>query len=358
MELAILGTRFVVDAGRPGWLAVTRAFEDAYEHAQLPASRRTAVTIRRSAMPSGGLRSIPVHRSKHRHWTFDGAVQQERPRRVTWPERGVAVDVEPDLSALRVDVADGVDDAFASEAAYHALRGVALYARDTANARLVHAGAVIGRRGAVLFVGGSFSGKTTAATECVLRHGARPLANDRVQLVAGASGVDALSWPSYASFCEGTLRRYDALRRAARAYEVTPPPYRTLRWSADLADAFHRESKRIYPQGWYADAVGARFARRAPVTAIVFVRLDPHVAAPSIETIEADDGADPLAALLDEHAFDAAEPSFMPWHGIAATHDAGGAVAVARAARSAGVAVRRLTANPRELDVLAQLLEI
>jgi hypothetical protein len=233
-----------------------------------------------------------------------------------------------------------------------------VYLRPAAAGNLLHASAVEVSGRAVLFVGEVSAGKTTLLTEATVAHGARPLSNDRVLVTAGDPPL-ALSWPSYASFCEGTLLAYPALREAAERYEEDDHPYRTQRWLRALAPSFGKEEKRAYPMRWFTDAVGTRFSPGAAFGALVAARLDPRASAWSLERLELERpgprGA--VLRLLRRNCFDTFEPSFCPWHGLPPAHGAPPLERLVERLRAARTPVLRLVLRPADLPRLGELFE-
>jgi hypothetical protein len=308
----ILGVGVNVAAGATGDLTVSSAFMDAYgPEPRTPPVRRLDVEVFRSSLPDSrnGL-SVPIHRTKHPYWTFDGTILSERPRSVAWPGRKVVCTVRE--GSLEIMVAGDVKAAFASESVFHAIRSVALPPR--AAGAMLHASAIVANGRAILFGGDVLAGKTTLMTEAVLRHHAIPLANDRVLLAPDQRGeVTVSSWPSYASYCEGTLLRYPELTRAALAYEQPDCPYRTQTWPAALERTYDKNRKRIYPMGWFADAANRRYAPRAPLGALVFPVLTLDGSPSCLRRLRSEEGAERLRNLV----FLYPDPAFRPWHGIA-----------------------------------------
>lgn len=313
-ELAfnILGTDVEVTADDPGDLTVSSAFMEAYaERARSPGRRRMEVRVTRSSwIEPNGTDAIAVHRTKHPYWSFDGAILEQTPRRVAWPSRRITCQV----SAARLDIvaANDLPTAFASESIFHAIRSVALPLRDSG--AMLHASGIVTEGRAMLFCGDVLAGKTTLMSEAVLRHGAVPLANDRVLLTQGAAGgVTAHSWPSYASYCEGTLLRYPELESAALEYERPECSYRTQCWPEALARTYDKNRKRIYPMRWFSDTAGCRYATEAPLGALVFPKLALDDRPLSLRRLANAECLTRLQSLVFRHP----DPAFRPWHGIA-----------------------------------------
>jgi hypothetical protein len=344
---SILGVRFRLAAEREDDLAYVHAFMDAYEGPDDEAAdAKVAIEVARGPLPApAGGATVQVHSSKHAYWNFAGTVVSTEPRIVVWDGKGVAVRLEPpDRAHVTVDPA--LPAARAGEAVFHLCRSLALYLRRADRGNLVHASAVECEGRTVLFSGGVNAGKSTLCAESVLRHGCRPLANDRVLLSAGEPPV-AVSWPSYSSFAEGTLLDYPELEEAARDYERPSCPYRTQTWGDRLSRAYTKDVKRVYPMAWFAGAAGTRFVRRAPLGLLLLVRLKEGGRA----TLEPADVS--AAAELADQSFDAAEPSFHPWHGLPAPRGAPPLEDLVQRMRRAGVAVYRYEPAADDLSSLA-----
>jgi hypothetical protein len=355
----ILDTRFTATSAEPRLLDYSRAFMEAYaaDEEPLPAAQEIALSVERAAVDGGPGRTVPVHRSKHGYWTFPGVVVGERPRRVVWPSRGVMVSFCREHGSLDVAVGADTPAAVAGEAVFHACRSLALYLRRAEAGLLVHASAVTVDGAAVIFTGDVMAGKTTVMTEAVLRHGAVPLSNDRVWL-RPEDPPQAVSWPSYASFCEGTLLNYPPLAEAALRYEDPAYPHRTQTWPWPLRPVFAKDSKRTYPMMWFAEAAGVRFLPRAPLGAVVLTRCAPDAASAEPEPIDLRSGSGRarLTAALASQVFDTAEPSFLPWHGLPLPRGAPAVTRIVDQLGAAGVAAFALTVNPSDLTPIKELL--
>ncbi|KOX14243.1 hypothetical protein ADL05_16730 [Nocardiopsis sp. NRRL B-16309] len=312
-----------------------------------------------SAAEDGRSRAtVDVHASKHPHWSFAADVLVEEPRAVRWQGRGVTVRHEGDLS-WRVGVDPDSDPRLVGEAVFHLLRSIALYRRDTAAGPLVHASGVLDRRGrAVLFSGSVLAGKTTLLTESVIGRGATPLTNDRALIRFFGTQADVLTWPSYASFCEGTILNYPALAGAAEAFEHDANPVRTICHDRPLVSGFDKDTKRIYPMSWFTDATGASYAASAPLGTLVITRLIPGTGRSELRELdlgtEADRGR--VIDLFTRECFDQAEPSFLPWHGMSLPRSPWTADRIVSRLETACVRVLALEAEPGDLSVLEEIL--
>ena len=355
----ILDTEFVVEAEQDQVLDYARAFTtDAYEPERggSPASAASApvrVRVTRSPLPEPGPDVVPVHRTKHAYWSFD-ARAADGGRTTVWP-RGIAVTVDAAVEEMTVAVGPDVPAAVAGESLFHAFRGVALYRRDPARGNLLHASAVVLDDAAVLFTGAVNAGKTTMLTHLVLHGGAAPLSNDRVRVTSDPAPV-AQSWPSYASFAEGTILAHPELEEAALAYERGDYPLATQRWERPLAADFTKARKRVYPMTWFTDAAGVRYRSDAPLGAVFLCRLSPESGGIALRELSPADDESVLEALAG-NTFDDAEPSFLPWHGLRFPAGAPGLDGLLARSRAAGVRFFTLDADPRRLDDVRQALK-
>lgn len=313
MYISVFDLRLHVQAERPEDLGYLDAFMDAFE-ATAPNEARRVVDVRvhRQTLPPASGPEVPVHRSKHPYWNIDSQLLSDCPRTVLWLSRGIAVTVEDQGSRVTIAVSPDLPPAFAGESIFHALRGICLALRPAGS--LLHASAVVLDDRAIAFCGDSLSGKTTVMTQLVLRHGVRPLTNDRLLLTPGLP-LRVHAWPSYASYCEGTLLAYKELASAAAYYESDVCPYRTRRWTGPLSWTFDKERKRTYPLAWLSQAAGCKFVRQSHLAALVFLRVSPKVTKFRPTRIPLHDRA--LAGgLLAKVVFADQDPSFMPWHGL------------------------------------------
>lgn len=347
ISFAILDVPFRV-VGASDDLAYIHAFVDAYD-GTVSAERRSPVTVSvaRAIVPSiSSAATCCVHRSKHGYWNIRGT--EYAPDAVRWHNRPICTVCIPGGDVI-VTASPSASPAVAGEAAWHVCRNLALYHRNPRNAKLLHASAVSVRDQAILFIGAVSAGKTTLMTEAVIAHGAAPLANDRVLVDLGAP-MTVLSWPSYASFTEGTLLDYESLRQAALEYESGRFPYRTQSWGSTMSRSYTKDAKRIYPMHWFTVASSQRYRPRAQLGALVLSHLSPDIAAPSVTRLRLDDDCTRqcLVGLLEQECFDRNEPSFYPWHGLPLPRGSPSATALVTALLNQGVPVYRLMAPAPE----------
>lgn len=331
------------------------AFMDAYEQDSTinPACANLDVYVtRRDELARKSGKRIPIHRTKHAYWTFDGILEDEDPRTVRWEGRGVRCIVSPDGAWLRTEVSSKIPPAYAGESAFHAIRGLALARR--AHGPMLHASAVKLGAHAVAFCGGVGAGKSTLFTESVLRHNALPLSNDRILLKQVDDTCLCYSWPSYASYCEGTLLHYPELRKAAKLYDDGRVDYITQRWDNPLRDAFTKDSKRIYPMRWFSDAAGKSYSRVASLKALAFTTVNPNIRKFSSTPI---DPSDPdCIQFLEDNLFPASDPSFCDWHGLSYTGEIYSPIDTATMLANTGVKVFRLNVPALDLSGFGDFL--
>jgi hypothetical protein len=343
ISFSILDVPFRV-VGTPDDLAYIHAFANAYEDmAGAPMRTPITVSVERASVPTAPTAtSCWVHRSKHHYWNIRGI--EYAPDAVRWLNRPVWTHCPSDHDVI-VTTAPTVSPAMAGEAAWHVCRNLALYHRDPRNAMLLHASAVTLHNRGIIFLGAVSAGKTTFMTEAVITHGATPLANDRVLVGLGAP-LMLTSWPSYASFTEGTLLDYELLRHAALDYENGCFPYRTQTWGTTFSRRYTKDAKRIYPMHWFTVASSRRYRRHAQLGALVLSQLSPNIAVPSVTRVSLNDetNREHLVTLLQQECFDAREPSFQAWHGLPLPHGSADAATLVAALASQTVPVYRLVA--------------
>ena len=365
--LHLLGVEFRLTVNDPELLGYLPAFVDAYDWRDgpsLPIVRRVEIVAQYGPLPrpTSGDR-VPVHYSKTMaYWNFEGHLHQseDSARAVTWTTHGLFIVVEPRAESVRVTVSEGADPLRASESLFHMCRGLALYLRAGWQGNLLHASAVdVGGR-AVLFSGKALAGKTTLMLESILQCGAHPLSNDRV-LVTTDPHPAAVSWPGYASFCEGTLLRYPALTHAAQAYETEPGQYRSLSWPYPLKPVFRKtaDTKRMYPMVWLRDALGKKYVPRRPLGALVLARLSSGIKQPVVDRYDLSNLATRryLLALLRGSVYDRREPAFAPWHGLSLPRPVSKLTNLLDRLADADIPVLKVELRPDDFTPLYRIIE-
>jgi hypothetical protein len=319
----LFDVEFEVLSDRPGPLRYIDAFMHAYQCGSrchwLPRATRTArlkVTTGKG-IPGAHESRVAIHSSGHQYWNTSGYLVRRHPWTVDWPDRQVEVTLVDDGGDANIASQCNAPDPLVGEAAFHVCRSLAIYCRTTSLGYLLHASAIVTEGKAILFIGGTAAGKTTLLLEACINGDAVPLSNDRVW-VTGVDQVIATSWPSYASFCEGTILAHGPLHRQALWYETAECTYRTLSWPQPLRNDFTKACKRIFPMVWFTDCIGREYAQSAPIQSIIFPSIAVAHSRPRLAPIDLSDtaGRHKAVQLLRGNDFDCGEPSFRPWLGL------------------------------------------
>lgn len=312
----ILETEFSLDGGDPRWRSYFEAFAADYAAAPPVGPCRARwpihVTAGEPAPPDREARApIAFHCSaNYPHWNITG---HGRPGRLVLAPYGIELgfDVEHGLTVWSCDP----PDPRAAELVFHAARGLALAAGSSGRSVMLHASAVVIAGRALLFAGTKGAGKSTLFIEALTAAGADPLANDRVTLRLDRGAV-VESWPSYASYCEGTIADYPALRAAFLAYERSAISAGLTRWGDRFEPDYTQARKRIVPPRFLVESLGRRYQLAAPLGALVMARADPACA--GLELARARTTAQLADAELAAIVFGDDDADFPRWHGLAA----------------------------------------
>lgn len=245
------------------------------------------------------------HSRNYAHWNLEGPTEAGG---IFLPREGVLFQFSAATSRLDVYI-DTQQARRADELLFHAARNIALWRRSARCRPMLHASAVVTDSGAWLFLGGKGAGKSTLFIDGVLRRSAKALANDRVLLDA-SDGRTIWSWPSYLSYCQGTILDYPELREvfdaASTSYGLAGP--RLYRRS------YEQTHKKIVPPYFLSEVLGIRYERSAPIAGVLSARLDAtHRGGFSVEAVgrTSELGATDIAgAVLDD-----LDPDFPAWHG-------------------------------------------
>lgn len=315
----ILEVDLTIEGDDDGWLSYFDDFASDYESAvRCPVVRRWTIRVdadgsfsSSGTAPAAG--SVLFHRStNYPHWNLTAWGQ---PGRFSLREYGLHLSFDAN-DGLRVQSAAPVQ-ARAAELVFHAARGLALAVGTSGQSLMLHASAVaIGGR-ALLFAGTKGAGKSTIFIDAVTHLGAVPLANDRVTLRCGdATHVE--SWPSYLSYCEGTIMDYPELERAFLAYESSPRSEGLMRWGRIFTRSYTQHYKRIIPTCFLVESLKRRYAFAAPVGALVLPQADITAVEPLHTRCERS-----TQQLTDEEVsaivFGDEDMDFPRWHGLAVT---------------------------------------
>jgi len=251
------------------------------------------------------------HRSmNYAHWNLEGVSTHSK---VFMPSEAIAFHVDNEASTLNVYL-DPDKAQRGSELIYHAARNIALWRRGLRFSCMLHASAVVFNEKTWLFIGDKGAGKSTLFIDSVLRQEATPLANDRVFLDS-ADGKAIWSWPSYLSYCEGTILDYPELRSIFETARKTATGANTAYGSALYRKKYVQAHKRIVPPFFLKDSLNMSYVRANPIGGIVFACLDP-----SLKTglaVQSWRKSDEVKVEEINHAiFSADDPDFPCWHGI------------------------------------------
>lgn len=340
----VLETELSIDGGGDRWRSYFDAFASDYADATATTPPRASwpirITLGEPPPRHGGDPDGPIdfHRSaNYRHWNLTG---HGRPGRLTLPAYGLDLAFDADRG-LAISSSDP-PSARAPELVFHAARGLALAVGSGGKSLMLHASAVVLGGRAVLFAGTKGAGKSTLFIEALTAFGATPLANDRVTLRLD-DGAVAESWPSYASYCEGTIADYPVLRAAFLGYERSSFSAGLTRWGDAFARDYTQTHKRIVPPRFLVESLGRRYAFAAPVGALVMARAEVTSGEPfrvrrERTTAQLSDGE--LAAIV----FGDDDADFPRWHGLPARR--GGMAPRAALLRAAALPVIDLQFNP------------
>lgn len=378
-EYTLLDTHFTVEVFTR-WILrhsdeFMRAYRDPYEHSTAEINVVKIQQVDYPGEPEGEESARrPVHRSKHPRWSFDAVTHNATPQWWHWEERGFCVrrvnddsrsiseDTEPDT--WQFGIKPNVEPAVVSESLFHLLRSIAIYKRSRRNSHFLHASGVVSPNTgkAVLFTGSVSAGKTTLMTHAVLKANALPLTNDRAWVLCEGSNEvcpQIVSWPSYASYCEGTLLNDDRLRSGAVAFEEQNSILRVTKNDRPLQNRFDKDAKRIYPMGWFSDIANCKYETEAPLATISISQVDPYTTRSTLRELNpAGSQADRAMILtaIETEQFDSSEPSFRDWHGMHYTSDNKSKSDLIDRCLSSGVRFVALHASPRDLSVVGELL--
>lgn len=343
----VLETEFSIAGGGERWRSYFDAFASDYTNATAATPPRAKWPIHIAVgepAPHGHDDDGPVafHRSaNYRHWNLTG---HGRPGRLALREYGLNLTFDTDRG-LTVGSCDPPSPR-APELVFHAARGLALAVGSSGQSLMLHASAIVIGGRALLFAGTKGAGKSTLFIEALTAFGATPLANDRVTLRLDLrldGGAVAESWPSYASYCEGTIADYPALRAAFLAYERSPQSVGLTRWGDGFERDYTQARKRIVPPWFLVESLGRRYAFAAPVGALVMARTDVTSGEPFCarrERTTAQLADDELAAIM----FGDDDTDFPRWHGVPARR--GGSATRAELLRAAALPIIDLQFNP------------
>lgn len=343
MHRLLLGRNFKVTAPK-GWTRYIDRFVASYDTViEPPRGDEVSVVVRPSSRQNWCQTGAKVafHRSSnYAHWNIDGYAT----------ESGICMnehEVEVRVGAQSIEVEFGQSvSARAPEILFHVVRNYCLYNKKSSEIAMFHASAVSRDGGAILFAGGKGAGKSTQFIEAVTAGGYEPLANDRVVVEENGSQLSVTSWPSYLSYCEGTILDYPVLKDAFDCYEGDEHNWWARKWGPEYSRSYNQDKKRIIPQDYLTKALGRPYKLESHLKAIVISEMDTEYS--SGFSVRRGDFEDPgtLEQLIEEIMFSGEDADIPCWHGVSRnTRDESVATIVERM-RLAGVRIYRTRMNP------------
>ena len=311
----------------------------------------------------GRSRMVPVHRyGDSKHWNIDAEVSASSVGVGVWRSKHMRVEIDSlwKNATIVVDAeANAENRRLASEAVFHACRGLAVYCRAGADGNFLHASGVDFEGRSILFFGPKMSGKTTFLLEAITKHGGVPLTNDRAYIPAGAQPPIVYSWPSYVTLFEGTIFNYPQLIRAAKSYSSDSScSYRGEWWPGTVERSFAPEKKRAYPMPWLTCALDIRYVWSSALRAFVLGEISASAPRSSMDEIDVGDRVqrDLVRSALLAESFDHREPAFLPWHGRALPMGAPEIDEVIERVKRSGGRFFRMTLRASDVDELGPML--
>lgn len=361
-DLAILDTVFHISAENPENLKYIDYFMEAYDiqSVGMVCRNNINVTVKVEEIPTTiGGEKIKIHTTKHEYWNLSGEYKINRDiRSVLWGTRRILVKLDSGCNNIEIFYAKGLGSNFVGESVFHVLRSIALYKRENKNANFLHASAAVINDEGVLFTGAVSAGKTTLLLEMVHKLNATPLSNDRIYLKNTASELLGYSWPSYASFCEGTILDYAQLKREAIHYQKDEKyRYRTVNTDTELTNVFDKIHKRIYPMMWLCDSMNIQFLKSHRIQHVFFSHLDIACEQDMIKKLDYEEDSQFICQSLEKQLFDNREPSFNPWHGLEIKENSNSVKQLVKNMLDSGCKAYCVHINPARLDCLTQYIK-
>ncbi|SCB20873.1 hypothetical protein [Cupriavidus alkaliphilus] len=348
-EYLVFGKRFQIHAPQSLWASYFNYFSDSYEPAhqeQRALADTTVIRVRyvdRTDILSSITNSekrVAFHlSSNYGHWNIVGYGDGHD---MVLPEYGLAIQYFEDG---HVDIfSDCPPHPRSMELVFHVARNISLYSLDRRNTLLCHASGVAFDNRIVLFGGNKGAGKSTLFIEAVSSGGA-PFANDRTAI--DISTGTATSWPSYLSYCEGTIGDYGHLTRAFLDYEQDSLSVGMKRWGTVLRRDYSQDAKRIIPPHFLTRALNRRYCQNGYIAAMVVPRLDPGLTTPFKCS-----GPLEMAALTPAEAtalrMPQEDPDIPRWHGRGTTlSNTSGSDSGVALLRKLAVPAYRIEMNPK-----------
>lgn len=275
---------------------------------EIKLSSRDALNVKAQRL---GAATGYFHRSSnYGHWNIEGIAGHGA---IYLVELGLFFCFDEQKSTLTVEV-ESPSAPRLGELVFHAARNLALWRRGRQLCSMLHASSVVFDDKAWLFVGNKGAGKSTLFIDAVLRQGGRPLANDRV-ILDEFDKKTVWSWPSYLSYCEGTILDYKELRDIFDAASVTEPAYERSNMERRLyRNSYGQNHKRIVPPYFLKETLGIQYVPSAPLGGLVLACLNPAMSQQAI--VHSKYSSTDLALADIEHAlFTSDDPDFPCWHG-------------------------------------------
>ncbi|EJF91078.1 hypothetical protein [Bartonella tamiae] len=262
----ILDTRFHI-SGSERWLSYFSRFSDSYE-SKVCIRHNRIIKIIINEMTNLNLDldldldwSYFHKSSNYDHWNIKGYRYNSF---FIIPKYGLKFHFKNETLTLYANEKSTIRGA---ELLFHAARNIALYLRSEPFGIAVHASAVNSPNGAILFAGNKGSGKSTQFLEALDVAGVLPFANDRVFF---SSKNHIYSWPSYLSYCEGTITDYPKVKMAFNTYENCNNENGLKKWGVDYDHSYVQNKKRIIPQDYLTNIYNFKYSISSKLKAIIF----------------------------------------------------------------------------------------
>lgn len=301
--------------------------------------------------------TIKIHTTKHSYWNFYGEYKiVNGVREVLWPSKKILIKLQKEM--IDIGYSSALKDNFVGESVYHIMRSISLYKRNNKNANLLHASGVVYKGYGILFTGMSGAGKTTLLLNMIKNMKANILTNDRIFLKSNDKKVVGYSWPSYASFCEGTLCEYEELKKLAIEYQDNENnKYRTQNWSEPIEYSFTKDKKRSYPMMFLCDAFNTKFKKSNIINYIVLSHLDINNKLDIIKELDYDEDKEKILNIIRSQLFDVIEPSFEPWHGYNLDNNSNSCIQLIDNLRKSNCKIIYCDINPKSIYKLNKFIK-
>lgn len=313
----LLDTVFYI-SGKEDVLRYIDYFQDCYDEGDgLQVENKINIKVQETEVPKTiNGKKIKIHTTKHNYWNFYGEyVVDEDGKKVLWPGRNILITLKN--QGIEIGYLKTMKANFIGESIYHVLRNISLYKRKNEEANFLHASGVVYNGKGILFTGKVGAGKTTLLLDMVKNMNAKLLTNDRIFLKSNCKEIKGYSWPSYASFCEGTICEYEELKILAMEYEEdVNNKYRTQNWTKEITSSFTKDKKRTYPMMFLCDAFNRKFQRSSNINFIFLSHLDINNETDVIRELDYCKDKEVIMNIIESQLFDNREPSFEPWHGL------------------------------------------